>query len=1176
MQFRIRIKLLGNWVTLFFLSFLIFACNNGSSKEEETDETPNFQLFDLKRPSQTGLDFKTKGQILHPMDNTGLLSGGSGIAVGDINNDGLQDLFFSGGLNNSALFLNEGNLKFKDITQSAGIIDAGPSIARTEGVNMVDVNGDGYLDIYVLKSGLDGNFNTGQFNKYGANMLFINQGNNTFIEESAKYGLDLIGLSQTASFFDYDADGDLDVYVVQTPEPGAAFSFPYYNAKPAFRWLNDQFLENNGFRFFDAREKAGLLFERNVGLSISVADVNNDGHSDIYIANDFFGRDFFYVNNGDKTFSEQHANYFTKTPMSAMGSDFGDINNDGWLDLFVGEMMPETHRRQKLNLVPFSLEIYNKLLAEKKPQYTRNMLQLNKNGSHFRDIGLLAGVHATEWSWASFFFDADNDGHQDLFVANGIRRDMTNMDFIKSNYGENYTDMADPQAMSKVNPDEAPVIKTPNYMYRNLGNYTFKKMNSEWGINQPVHTRGGSYADLDNDGDLDLILNNMEEGPFLYQNKAENLADYHFLRIKLQARGKNTFGIGAKVQVYQQNRIQTNYLSTQRGFQSSPEPILHFGLGKDAVVDSLVIIWPGGQREIIEHITADQVLLIKQGENKSLASSVGNDSQSIFREKENMLSIPHQERTFLDYRMERLLVRQYSKEGPGLAIADVNGDGLDDCFIGGAAGSDGMLYFQQQNGTLLQSADQGWMKEINITEDMGAIFFDANADGAMDLYLASGSNEFNADAPALEDQLYYNDGSGRFIRNNDALPPISGYSSIVVAADYDQDGDQDLFVGGRTIPGNYSEIPVSRLLQNNEGNFRDVTEEVAPDLVKAGRITSALWTDPDNDGDFDLMLVGEWMPLTIFYNNGNKLSPKTIDNTEGWWNSLTGADVDNDGDIDYIAGNHGLNSIFKANAKEPITLLIGDFDNNGKQDPVVFKYTSGINAPFVNRDIFTSQMPYFNNRFYSFENYADAQMGNLFEEQQLKKAQANYVYELRSTVFLNDNGKLTPIPLPIEAQMAPVYGMNSQDFNEDGFLDLILVGNSYSTHYEYGSIDGLGGLLLYGDGSGKFRAVDQKESGLNIPNDAKSLGWMRHASGKPWLVIGNNNSGHQIFEWEANLEFIPVPSNASHVIIELKDGNKRKEEFYLGGGYLSQSSRYVIKNASVERVQFFDGEDELE
>lgn len=1166
---------------ILLLSSLLFftlfpSCNQSPSSAEDGKKETTIQLFQLKQPPETGLNFNLTGEKLLPGDNTGLTSNVSAVAVGDINNDGLPDLFFSGGVAPSALYLNGGDFKFRDITHSSGIMDHAEGMADNEGVNFVDINGDGYLDIYILKTGITGNFSRQQFTDHGANLLYINQGDNTFVEQASKYGLNLIGLSHTANFFDYDGDGDLDVYMVYTGEPGAAFSFPYYEAPPRSRWLNDQFLENTGDRFVDVREKAGLPYVRNIGLSVAVGDVNNDGFSDIYVANDFFGPDFFYLNNGDKTFREARSEYFTKTPMSAMGSDFADINNDGWLDLFVGEMMPESHRRQKVNLVPFSIEIYNKLRDQGNPQYTRNMLQLNKGGKRFRDIGLLAGVHATEWSWSSFFFDADNDGLKDLYVANGILRDMTNMDYVKSNFGEDYTTMADPQAKAKANPAEAPVIKNQNVIYRNNGDYDFQKMNAAWGMDQAVHTRGATYADLDGDGDLDVILNNMTEGPVIYENRAEELPEQHYLRLRLRAKGRNTFGIGARADLYYQGRFQTGYLSNQRGFQSSPEPILHFGLGSSSRVDSLVLTWPGGEKEVFRNISADQVMEIQQGSGAPVSKEPAAIAAPLFQATGETIDFVHRENPFYDYLMERLLIRQYSQEGPGIAVADVNGDGLDDCFIGGAARMEGKLFLQTAEGGFREASTQPWAGQP-YAEEMGAVFFDANSDGAPDLYLASGTYEVSAQAPVLADRLFINDGGGNFREASQVLPDGVAYSSAVTAGDYDRDGDLDLFVGARVTPGNYSEIPPSRLLRNDMGRFTDVITEVAPGLQRAGRISSALWTDADNDGDLDLVLAGEWMPFTIFYQDGGTFQKQEIEGSEGWWNSVTGADVDNDGDMDYIAGNHGLNSIFKASAEQPVTLVVSDFDGNGKKDPLVFKYTDGVNAPFANRDIFTSQMPSFNNQYYSFEKYAGATYEELVKEEVRKKAAISYARELRSSVFLNQGGgQFEVIPLPVEAQFAPAYGMIAEDFNGDGNLDLLLCGNTYANHYEYGSIDALGGLLLLGKGDGSFQPKTEDASGFDLPYNPKSMVWLHHQSGKPWIIVGNNNSPLQTYALRDKVEVVPVPSDATHALIELADGSTRRWEFYYGGGYLSQSSRHVLKTRPVQNVTFFRQEEAVE
>jgi hypothetical protein len=641
---------------LFCLAALIFSCQNTDSNSVASDTT-NKVLFEAVPASTTNIFFNAGGSMLYPNDPTGLYSNISGMAAGDINNDGLPDLFFSGGPGNSKLYLNKGDFQFEDITSSAGIVDGGKNNADNQGVNFVDINADGWLDIYILKTGITGNFSTGQFNKDGANLLYINQKDNTFKEEAAQYGLDIIGLSHSANFFDYDGDGDLDVYLIHTGEPGAAFNFSYYEAPPRSKWLNDQFLENQNGVFVDVREKAGLPSKRSIGLSVSVADVNNDGFQDIYVANDFFGADFFYLNNGDKTFSDKLTDYFTKTPMSAMGSDFADINNDGWLDLFVGEMMPATQKRQKLNLVPFSIEIYNKLEQQGNPQYTRNMLQLNKQGKSFRDIGLLAGVYATEWSWSSFFFDADNDGYKDLFVANGILRDMTNMDFVKKNFGDDYTAMADPDYKAKANPNEAPSVAIKNYLFHNQDGYRFSNKTDQWGLDQAYHTRGATYADLDADGDLDLIVNNLKNSPAIYRNVSAQVLDRSYLRLRLIGKGQNTFGIGANVKLFSKGQQQTGYLSTQRGFQSCPEPVLHFGLGKQSVIDTLVITWPGGQQEAWFDVKTNQTLELTQGTGaafrtqKAANPSASGTSRLFTIQSSGASSLRFQKRTATDTRV---------------------------------------------------------------------------------------------------------------------------------------------------------------------------------------------------------------------------------------------------------------------------------------------------------------------------------------------------------------------------------------------------------------------------------------------------------------------------------------------------------------------------------------------
>jgi hypothetical protein len=1111
-----------NWKNcLWICVVLLIACRD----EPKTPQTPTSSppLFRVMTAEQTGINHEAK---THPRDLTGLLSGGGGVAAGDINQDGLPDLLFSGGFNNCRLYLNKGNFQFEDITQSAGLVDSGEDMAHTEGVNLVDVNGDGWLDIYLVKSGLELRPNArNSFTDFGANLLYINEGPSAqgqkFTEQGKEYGLDIIGQSTAAQFFDYDNDGDLDVYIAQTPEVGSAFSFSFYRARPGNRWFSDQFLENVNGRFFDVAQRAGIQFERNLALSLSLADVNQDGWLDLYVANDFFGRDFLYVNQGNKKFKESFAEYFSKTPMSAMGSDFADVNNDGWEDLFVGEMMPESHQRQKQNLVPFSIEIYDRLSAQNQAQYTRNMLQINRNGQDFRDVGLLSGIHATEWSWSSFFFDADQDGRVDLFVPNGIKRDMTNMDFIKRNYGEQYTDMANPQKQQGVNPSQVPSVTTPNCIYRNEGDLAFAKPPQNWGLNERVHTRGATYADLDGDGDQDLILNNIDQKVLVYQNQAREQGNSNYLKIALTGPGQNTAGIGALATIWYPGGQQSKRLLNQRGFQSGPEPVLHFGLGEATQVDSIRVRWSHNSETWLRQATpANQTLQIQATQTSSPSKSLFSPlsaSQSLFSEWKDRqtLRFRHRESAFNDFKRERLLHRKYSTEGPGLATTDVNGDGREDLFIGAAAGQKDVLYLQLSNGNFVPSRSQPW-QSYEGTENQVALFFDANKDGHPDLYLGTGSNEFEAGANQLKDRLFLNDGSGEFRLAPNALPDLKQNTAVVKAFDWDGDKDLDLFVGASLVPGNYGEWPENHLLVNEQGKFTPKTDSLAPGLKKLGRVRDATWSDFDKDGDQDLLLVGEWLPLTCFRNEKGsfKHAPiSTLSHSHGWYNAIGKGDFDGDGDEDYILGNHGLNSIFKASRTQPMTLLTGDFDQNGVDDPVLFLYTHGVNAPFVNRDIFVSQMPEYNNRFFTFEKYAAANWDNLFTPEQKEAAQMESVYEMRSLYVENlGRGEFRIHPLPNAAQLSPVYAISCADFNGDGHLDAVLGGNLKGNHYQYGSIDASQGTLLLGDGNGGFEAVSPRRSGLNLSQELRALSIIRHGEGH--LLVGANSNGPvQLFRW---------------------------------------------------------------
>jgi len=1099
----------GIWVLWVFS---LVACKN-NLKEENPDS-----LFTLVPVAHSKVDFRTTFTA-DPDDLTGF-STGSGVSTGDMNNDGLADILFAGGEDKTRLFLNKGNFVFEDITETSGVTD-GIKKCKTEAVFLVDINGDGWLDIYLTKYGLEANADNTQFTDYGSNLLFINQQNLTFREQGQTYGLNIVGYTLSANFFDYDNDGDLDAFILTSPDKGNAFDFNFYQSRPPFQVFANRFLENIGDQFINVTEQAGILTQRCMGQSASTADINNDGWLDLYIANDFFGKDYVYMNNGNKTFTEKSSEVLPKSTMSSMGSDFADINHDGWLDLFSGEMMPEGAVRRKMNLVPFSIETYNYMQKNGMAQYQRNMLQLNRQGKKFKDIGCMAGVEATEWSWASLFADFDNDGLDDLFVANGIKRDITNMDFVKTNYGKDYTKMAHPDyfAYGKEKMNQLPSVKTMNSIFKNNGNLTFTKMSEAWGLDKPVHSRGAAVADLDNDGDLDIVINNIDTVAFIYENHASEKLHRNFFRVKLAGEKQNDFGLGARVYVFTGGNMQLKELSCVRGYKSSPEPILHFGLDTIATIDSLKVVWLGGKTETQYNIKANQFYTLKEQDAKNHTLYSTTKKPTIFNDVTNpLLTEPfvHVESPYNDFKNYRLFHRMFSKEGPCIAAADVNKDGLDDFYVGGAAGQSGKLYVQQQDGKFKISAAQPWASDMQY-EETACAFFDANDDGAPDLYIGSGSSEFETNSPSLRDRLFLNDGKGKFTFASDALPDIRIYTSCVAAFDFDLDGDLDLFVGGRMAPESYPVPPGNLLLQNTNGKFEDVTDKVAPELRAIGLVTAAAWVDYNKDKSSDLLLVGEWMPPTIFENkNGTftKSSISSLNNFTGWWNTILANDFDKDGDLDFIAGNHGLNSIFKASEKEPVTIYAGDFDNNGTSDPVVFHYITGKNVPFVNRDLFCEQMPAFNNKFYTFENYAKASINDIFTPEQQASSYKRQATILTSCYIENlGDGNFSVHPLPNEAQVAPVYGIQSFDVNADGNLDILLSGNSYSNHFEYGNYDALGGLMLLGDGKGKFKPLSGEASGFNVPGDAKGMVKIfNKALNVTLFIVAQNNDSLKVYK----------------------------------------------------------------
>ena len=1083
---------------LLVLPLLSLGCSKDKKRPDEqiTKYTNTPPLFESIPSSISGITFKGSNGIPE-RDKTGLLSGGAGVVLGDIDQDGFVDILFSGGYQNCRLYKNNGDFTFSDITSISGVKDAGEGMAHTEGINFVDINGDGRLDIYLCKSGIRLDEQK-RFTDYGKNLLYINQGDGMFMESSADYGLDLIGLTSSAQFFDFDRDGDLDLYLAQLPEVGAAFNFAYYEKPPAHAVLGDRLFENRSGKYVDVSRNAGILFERNLSLSTCVIDINNDQWPDLYVANDFFGRDFLYLNQGNGTFKESHKSFFTKSPMSAMGSDAADIDNDGFEDLFVGEMMPNSHERQKTNLVPFSLDVYDRLQRIGYPQFTRNMLYTNANGKGMQEIGLMAGVHATEWSWGSLFFDADMDGRKDLLVSNGIRRDMTNMDFVKQNVGNQYTDMANPEVQSKVDPSKAPSYTSPNFIYKNIDGRQFEDVSKSWGIDQPIHTRGIAYGDLDNDGDLDMIWNNIDQPPSLFRNLVDEQKDYQYLKVKLVGDKNNSQALGSKIILNQGQAIQSHTLQSQRGFHSMPALAACFGITQDPI-KSVQVIWPDGTTQFETNIEANQSIVIK----KNASNSDQPISNKSFFSKVMDIEFIHNEKNFNDFKQERLLLQKYSMQGPALVIADVDKDGLDDIFIGGSSGQSSKLFLQNNNGQFHSSTNQPWGEEI-FSEDVNAEFVDINDDNHIDLIVASGGTEIRKDAIHYQDRYYLNDGKGNFSESK-KLGENRNSTSVVKSQDVDRDGDLDFFVGSNIVPGKYTEFPKSNIVLKDKNELNPASESIFP-LVQH-RITDALWSDINEDGWSDLIFVGEWTGPSIFYCDEGKFKAEApiLPDLGGWWQVVKTSDLDGDGDLDIVAGNHGLNSIFQATENTPMTLLLNDFDKDGSHEPVLFKYTNGVNGPFTNRDLFCSQMPAFNNQYFSFENFGKAKFSNMFDAELKRTAHLYRAYEMRSCWFENQgNGVWKKHVLPIAAQSMNVNDLVIADFNGDSRIDLLLGGGSNSNHFEYGSIDGLLILLLQDDQK-QFVHSESKIFDLHAP--VKKLGKLSNGN----IVVASNSGRLKYF-----------------------------------------------------------------
>ncbi|MDQ2721606.1 MAG: VCBS repeat-containing protein [Bacteroidota bacterium] len=1077
----------------------ITGCKNQSSvKENESSSEPNVSsgspLFQLLPADSTHVDFInniTEGPNTNVLLYEYFYNGG-GVAVGDLNGDGLQDIYFVGNMSGNKLYLNKGKMHFEDITTSDLAGRPGP---WKTGVTMADVNGDGKLDIYVCYSG-----------KLPAvkrrNQLFINEGNDSngiphFSEQAEQYGLADSSYSTQAYFFDYDRDGDLDLLLLNH-NPN---SLPVLDDSVTARILRHpdpetgiRLFRNDKNYFTDITEKAGLSSSAlTYGLGAGIADLNGDGWQDIYISNDYSVPDYLYINNHNGTFSNVLQKSVGHTSEFSMGNDVADINNDGLPDIFTLDMLPEDNHRQKLLLAPDNYGKFNLALQSGYYyQYMRNMLQLNNGDGTFSEIGQLAGISNTDWSWSPLFADYDNDGWKDLFVTNGYLRDYTNMDFIKymNDFVKSRQRLKKSDILQLI--DSMPASNVINYLFKNNGNLTFTDVSRKWGINIPSNSNGAAYADLDNDGDLDLIINNINQPAFIYENETNKQSKANYVEINLKGTTGNTQGIGAKISIYSKGRQQYLEQMPSRGFQSSVSPVLHFGLGSDSEVDSLRVIWLGGRQQMLTHVKANQFITL----DKKNATSPGKIVKAItplFHEVKSPIDFSGQSNTINDFLRQSLLINPMSFFGPCLVQADVNGDGLEDVFAGGGNGEPGALYLQQKNGQFIKKSESAFDAD-KMSEDVDAVFFDANGDGFIDLYVCSGGyDDYTPDDALLQDRLYLNDGKGNFIKSTDALPVMHTSTSCARVGDANGDGYPDLFVGGRVIPGRYPEIPESYLLINDgKGHFKNDIATISPALQKIGMVTDAAWMDLNNDGKKDLIVVGEWMPVSIFINTNGHLENKTKDyfdkNYSGWWNKLLVKDLNNDGKPDLVVGNLGLNSQCRVSDKEPADLYYKDFDNNGTIDPILCFYIQHKSYPYVTRDEMINQLPMTHKRFPTFKSYADATLKDIFTEDELKDAKHLQANVLGTSLFeFGSDGKFHEKALPLQAQFSPVFTITALDYNKDGNLDLLLCGNINHGRLRFGKSDANYGVLLKGDGKGNFSYISQRQSGFNIKGDVRSV-----------------------------------------------------------------------------------------
>ncbi|WP_026953370.1 VCBS repeat-containing protein [Algoriphagus mannitolivorans] len=1140
-------------------SLTLFLILLSSCKKDE-------RLFQLRSSDETGIDFNN--QIIES-DSFNILTdeyifNGGGVAVADFDQNGLPDLFFTGNQVPNRLYLNQGDFKFKDISESSGIMAEN---RWCTGVAVVDINEDGLPDLYVAAAMKKG---PGERN----NLLFVNQGlgadgSVTFKEMAEAYGIADPGNAMGAGFFDYDLDGDLDLYVLNNEQVTAKPTNFREKVTDGSAVNNDALYRNNGDgTFTNVTLEAGITFE-GFGLGLAFSDMNNDGWPDIHVSNDYITNDILYINNQDGTFSNKTKENLRHQSQFSMGSDISDFNNDALPDLITIDMLGEDNYRKKTTI---GKNIYQTYLNNEQfgyeYQYVRNMVHLNNGpGIPFSEIGLMSGVYQTDWSWAPLFGDVDNDGLRDLLITNGFPRDITDKDF--ANYRADVGSIATVRQLL----DSIPIVKIPNYSYRNKGDLTFEDSGEKWGLNVPSFSNGSALVDLDLDGDLDYVVNNINDPAFVFENTLNQQKEKpNYLRVQLQGKSSNPSGLGAKVLLkFGENQLLFQEMQVIRGYMSSIEDVLHFGLGENTAVKELKVIWPDGKENVLQDVAANQIMKISYAEAKAGSNSVAilnlDNSQAFFAEVSGQLGIDftHLEEDKIDYNVQRTLPHKLSQYGPALAVGDVNGDGLEDLIVGSSSGQNPQVFLQSATGTFSQ-------KELipgypNSFEESGILLFDLDNDGDQDLYLVSGSAEFAPNSVEYADRIFLNDGKGNFSLM-ESFSPEKSNGSVVRGADFDGDGFVDLFVGGRTPVTKFPYPDLSFLYKNENGSLVDVTKNWIPELENMGMISDAVWTDVNKDGKVDLVVVGELMAITVFENKGDrfeKLKDTGLENYLGWWNSIATADFDQDGDTDWVVGNIGANNAHHPTFDRPVKIYAKDFDNNGSIDPVTFAYykdrIGGTYQSFPSHfwDDLYGQSTLFRRKFERYKYYALTTEQSLFKEEEKQDALILTGNFDRSVWVENlGDGKFKVHELPTLAQLAPVNGIVTDDLNGDGFSDILLVGNNYGNEIFIGRLDASVGGVFLGDGKGGFKAVNPRESGFIVPGDAKALVKLSPAQGAPIFFASQNRGKLLAFQSKlAETKVFSFPQDAMAVLVELPGGKFQRFDLGIGSGFGSQSSREI-------------------